>query len=155
LEVLDLHGTVKRAGDGQTIKGATTVRIEERHGRCPASGAEEGIEILRRHGIGREGIRKRRGFEEHLPRLKFPEEPLHSGKLVILVVNMDEVESSLLAVERLDGRDDSPTVANSGEHSWTWNLKGVCGVHCSRVSVKIIQVLHRQLHFCVNQYNIY
>jgi len=106
---------MKGAGYGQAVKGSAAVGIEERHGRRPASGAEQGIKILRRHRIGREGIREGSGLEERLPRFEFPEKPFLGRILVVLIVEMDEVETPLLSVKRLYSRYYPPavrTVAN-------------------------------------------
>ena len=147
LEVFDLHGAMERAGDGQAVEGAAAVGIEEGRGRSPACGPEQGVKILCRHGVGRDSVRKRRGFEENLSWFKLPEELLLGGKLVVLVVEMDEVESPLLAVEGFHGGDDPPAVAHSGEHSGSGNLRSVCGDHCERVSVTFIRLLrvHRKI----------
>lgn len=144
LEVLDLNCTVKRAGDRQAVERAAAVRIEEGRGRGPARGPKQSIKVLRRHRVGRNSIRERRGFEEDLSWFKFPEEPFLGRELVVFVVEMDEVESPFLAVKGLDGGDDPPAVAHRGKHSGSGYLRNVCGVHCEKVSVAFIRLL-RQL----------
>ena len=118
LEVLDANAAVEGAGDWfLVLLPAAAVEAEVGGERCPAGGAEESVEIRRRHGVGRVWVGEGGRLEKRLAGFEFPEEALGGGGAAVLVVQMDEVEAACLAVERVDGGDGAAAVADGGQHA--------------------------------------
>ena len=88
----------------------------------PSCGADERIEVFRGHGAaGVGGIRKGVRLVQVTARLDLPENAFFGRRVIVLVFEVDEMEASGLAVERLDGRDHPATVADGGEHPGSGN----------------------------------
>ena len=88
-----------------------------REGR-PTRGAEQRIEVLCGHGAtvvsgSRQGVR----LQQVTVRLDLPQDALFGRRALVLVFEVDEMETSRLAVEGLDGRDHAAPVADGGEHA--------------------------------------
>ena len=96
---------------------ALAVGAEVRRERRPARGAEERVEVRRRHGVRTGGIGKRGGFEQSPARLDLPQQALLGRRAAVLVLDVDEVQSSSVSVERLDGRHHATSVAHRGQHA--------------------------------------
>ena len=91
----------------------------------PSCGTDERIEVCRRHGAaGVGGIRKGVRLVQVTARLDLPEDAFFGRRVIVLVFEVDEMETSDLAVERLDGRDHSATVADGREHPGAGNGDG-------------------------------
>ena len=96
LVVLDPDAAVERAGHRLWTERAVAVRVEPGGESGPARGAEEGVEVLRRHG-GHRRVGESVRFEERALRLEFPEEAFRGGRAPVLVFDVDEVEASGVA----------------------------------------------------------
>jgi hypothetical protein len=109
------------------------MRLNDRQGLASIPRRLQRVEVIRRHRIGARPAGKCRWFEQDLPRLELPEEPLLGGKLVVLVLEMDQVQAPDLTVERFDRRDDPAAVAYCREHADAGNLSGGGRCHRGRI----------------------
>jgi hypothetical protein len=57
-----------------------------------------------------------------LPHHKALPETRHT--VAVHVLDANEMKASLLGIERLNGRDEPPPVADGGEHAGAWVLNG-------------------------------
>ena len=104
-----------------------------REGR-PTCGPKQCIEVLRRHGAAvvswsRQGVR----LQQVTVRLDLPQDAFCGRRPIVLVFKVDEMETSRLAVEGLDGRDHSAPVADGREHAARGTAM-VCGVGAGEVT---------------------
>ena len=65
------------------------------------------------------GIRKGVRLVQVTARFDLPEDALFGRRVIVLVFEVNEMETSGLAVERLDGRDHAAAVADGREHAGT------------------------------------
>ena len=96
---------------------AIAVEAEVGGQRCPASGAEECVEVGRRHGVRVVRVGQGGRLEKGLAGFEFPEEALGGGGAAVLVVQVDEVEAACFAVEGVDSRNGAAAVADRGQHA--------------------------------------
>ena len=66
-------------------------------------------------------------LDQMTTRLDLPEDAFFGRRVIVLVFEVDEMQASGLAVERLDGRDHSAAVANGREHPGAGNGDGLRG----------------------------
>ena len=129
LVALDAHTPMEGARD-RLPRGRSFAAggVEIGGERSPTCGTDERIEIFRRHGAAGVGrIRKGVRLVQTTVRLDLPENAFFGRCLIVLVFEVDKMETPGLAVEGLDGRDDSAAVADGREHPGAGNGGGLRG----------------------------
>ena len=87
-----------------------------REGR-PSRSADKRIEVFRRHGAaGVGGIRKGVRLIQVTTRFDLPEDAFFERRVIVLVLEVDEMETASLPIEGLDRRDHAAPVADPREH---------------------------------------
>ena len=129
LVVLRAHCAVERTRQWLVGWRAVAVGAEERRKRRPARGPQERVEVFRWHSVGTGGIGKRGRFEQSPARLQLPQQALLGRRAAVLVLDVDEVQSSSVSVERLDGRHHVTSVAHRGQHAGTGDVVAGGFVH--------------------------
>ena len=103
--------------------------MQERRQRRPARRPDERIELARLHrrfGLNlREGIR----FQQIPSMLPLPQDCVLRHTVAVRVFDSNEMKSPLLGIERLNGRDEPPPVADRGQHAGTRVLDGCSWDH--------------------------
>ena len=113
--------------------------VAERKSRCSNCGATrrsirqsslsspngDGIRLWHSSTISRsQGVR----LKQVTVRLDLPEDAFFGGRAIVLVFEVDEMETPRLAVEGLDGRDHSAPVADGRKHAGAGDGDGLrCG----------------------------
>ena len=116
LLIFDLDRAMEGAGYGKTVERSCAVRIKERHGGRPAGGPEERVIIFSGHGIGGRKTRQVVRLEQDFVSFELPEKTFTDRKLIVLVLNMDEVKAARRTVHRRDLRYDAASIAHDSEH---------------------------------------
>ena len=115
LEVFDTHAPVERTRDWfVALFTALTVKPEVGGQGSPPSGPHERVEVGRRHGIGLERVGEGGRFKSGRLRLEFPQNPLTRRRSAVLVLQVNEMKSSRLAVEGVNGCHGAPPVPDGG-----------------------------------------
>ena len=119
LIALDAHAAVERARDRLPPGASVAVAgVEVGRQRRPARRPQQRVEVVCGHrAAGVRRVRQGVRFEQMATRLQLPQEALLGRRVIVGVLQVDEVESPLLAVEGLDRRDHAATVADGGEHA--------------------------------------
>ena len=114
-----MHGAEERRGERAIDALGEVIRTEERREGVPAGGADQGVELARRHGrlVGdtREGVR----LHEVATVLALPQDGLlgHAVRVGVLDLHQVVALDAVLTAEVLHRDDEAPPVADGGEHA--------------------------------------
>ena len=99
-------------------------RVEVGRQRRPARRPQQRVEVVRGHrAAGVRRVRQGVRFEQMATRLglELPQEAFLGRRVIVGVLQVDEVEAPCLAIEGLDRRDHAAPVADGGEHAGAGN----------------------------------
>ena len=108
---------MERTRDRLAAGNAFAPRVDVGRERRPARGAKERVEVFRAHGVRLSRVRQRGRFQKCSIGLQFPQQALLAWGVVVLVLQVNEVDAPVVAVEGFDGRDHADPVTDGGEHA--------------------------------------
>ena len=117
LIVLDAHAAVERTRHRLAAGNAFAARVDVGRERRPARGAKERVEVFRAHGVRPSRVRQVGRFQKVSFGFQFPQQALLAWGVVVLVLEVNEVDAPVVAVEGFDGRDHAHSVTDGGEHA--------------------------------------
>ena len=123
---------MERARDWLAVQRPFAVGVEIGRERRPARGAQQRVEICRGHGLAGGGIRQRGRFKQVAFGFKLPQQAFCGWRVIVRVLQVDEVQTPRVTVEGLDGRNHATPVTDGGQHAGAGDgVRGYGGGHDS------------------------